>query len=297
MPGEAPVELRDMKLGFIGWGAMAQAVSLGILRQGLTVPDRVMATDIEPQILEAARREGLQISTSNEELVKWADIIVVAVKPQVVEPVVRDIARHWKEGKVLVSICAGVTIATYLQGLGAGAKVVRVMPNTPCLVGEAATAYAGSSFCKENDLELVHGMFEAVGGATHRVPEYLLNAVTGLSGSGPAYVYMLIQAMSDAGVHGGLPRKVATSLAAQTVLGAARMVTETGQHPALLKEAVTSPAGTTIAGVRTLERHGFNSAIIEAVEAARARSEALSAEPDFLFEPKPRSSVSSTSDI
>merc|ERR1719473_575113 len=129
-------------------------------------------------------------------------------------------------------------------------------------------------------------MFAAVGQATHHVPEYLLNAVTGLSGSGPAYVYMLIQALSDAGVHGGLPRNVSLSLATQMVIGAAKMVQETGQHPAVLKESVTSPAGTTIAGVRVLERMGFNGSVIEAVESARLRSEELSQTPDFLFKKK-----------
>eukprot|EP00929_Paragymnodinium_shiwhaense_P108792 TRINITY_DN7512_c0_g1_i2.p1 TRINITY_DN7512_c0_g1~~TRINITY_DN7512_c0_g1_i2.p1 ORF type:complete len:361 (+),score=75.77 TRINITY_DN7512_c0_g1_i2:93-1175(+) len=285
---QAPPSLRDMRIGFIGWGAMAQAVSLGIVRQELTAADNVMAVDLEPAILEAAQREGLRTAKTAREVVQWADIVVVAVKPQVVDAKFFDgIAPDWNHDKqVLVSICAGITCDTYLQGLGERAKVVRVMPNTPCLVGEAATAYAGSSLCSESDLDLVHGMFAAVGGATHRVPEYLLNAVTGLSGSGPAYVYMLVQALSDAGVHGGLPRKVATSLAAQTVLGAAKMVQESGEHPAVLKEAVTSPAGTTIAGVRTLEKHGFNSSVIEAVEAARARSEELSKKDDFLFERK-----------
>lgn len=280
---EVPPTLRDLRIGFIGWGAMAQAVSLGIVRQELTDRSQVMAADLVPEILEAAAREGLQTTASNRELVEWADIVVMAVKPQVVDPVIAQIAAFWQPQKLLVSICAGVTISSYLRGLGADAKVVRVMPNTPCLIAQAATAYAGSEWCAEWELDLVHGIFAAVGQATHRVPEYLLNTVTGLSGSGPAYVYMLVQALSDAGVHGGLPRAVAQSLAAQTVVGAARMVQETGQHPAVLKEAVTSPAGTTIAGVRTLERLGFNSAIFEAVEAARVRSEELSRTPDFLL--------------
>jgi len=266
-------------VGFIGWGAMAQAVSLGLVRQGLSRPEMVMATDVVPEVLEAARQEGLQTTTSNRDLVEWADIVVVAVKPQVVDPVVMDIAAVWKQETLLVSICAGVTIDSYRAHLGENSKVVRVMPNTPCLIGKAATAYDGSKACEEWELELIHGMFAAVGKATHHVPEYLLNTVTGLSGSGPAFVYMMIQALSDAGVHGGLPRAVALSLAAQTVAGAAQMVQESGMHPSVLKEAVTSPAGTTIAGVRALEKAGFNSAIIEAVEAARHRSEELSRKP------------------
>lgn len=284
-----PPGLKDLKMGFVGWGAMAQAMSLGVLRKGLTSSKQMMVIDLEPKIMEEAEKEGLQTAHEIKGLVEWADIVVVAVKPQVIENVMPVVAPHWSQEKLLVSICAGVTIDTYLRGLpkyAEDAKVVRVMPNTSLLVGESATAFAGSDSCAEWELDLVHGMFGAIGGATHRVPEYLLNAVTGLSGSGPAYVYMLIQALSDAGVHGGLPRAVALSLATQTVIGAAKMVQETGQHPAVLKEAVTSPAGTTIAGVRVLERMGFNGAVIEAVEGARLRSEELSKTPDFLYQEK-----------
>merc|ERR1719270_2154373 len=245
-----------------------------------------MATDIVPTTREAAKKEGLQVADSNRALVEWADIVVMAVKPQVVDPVVKDIATIWKNKQVLVSICAGVTIGSYANILGSDAKIVRVMPNSPSLIGAAATAYDGSKACEKWELDLIHGMFAAVGKATHHVPEYLLNTVTGISGSGPAYVYMMIQALSDAGVHGGLPRAVALSLATQTVIGAAQMVQESGMHPAVLKEAVTSPAGTTIAAVRVLEQKGFNSALIEAVEAARQRSEELSRTPDFLHDKK-----------
>lgn len=271
----SPKELMELKLGFIGWGAMAQAVSLGILRKDLTNPENIMVTDVVPAMMEAAKREGLRTAKTVREIIEWADVVVVAVKPQGVGAVLNDVAPLWTSKKILVSICAGVTIETYLKRLGETAKVVRVMPNTPCLVGEAATAYAGSRSCIEWELDLVNGMFGAVGVA-HRVPENLLDTVTGLSGSGPAYIYMLIQAMSDAGVQGGLPRAVALSLATQTVLGAAKMVDETGQHPAVLKEAVTSPAGTTIAGVAVLEKLGFSGIVIQAVEAARKRSEELS---------------------
>lgn len=271
----SPKELMELKLGFIGWGAMAQAVSLGILRKDLTNPENIMVTDVVPAMMEAAKREGLRTAKTVREIIEWADVVVVAVKPQGVGAVLNDVAPLWTSKKILVSICAGITIETYLKRLGETAKVVRVMPNTPCLVGEAATAYAGSRSCIEWELDLVSGMFGAVGVA-HRVPENLLDTVTGLSGSGPAYIYMLIQAMSDAGVQGGLPRAVALSLATQTVLGAAKMVDETGQHPAVLKEAVTSPAGTTIAGVAVLEKLGFSGIVIQAVEAARKRSEELS---------------------
>lgn len=275
VPLTGPQELKDLKLGFIGWGAMAQAVSLGILRKDLTNPENVMAIDVVPEMMQAAVREGLHTADSVRQLIEWADVVVVAVKPQGVGAVLNDVAPLWTSKKILVSICAGVTIETYLKRLGETAKVVRVMPNTPCLVGEAATAYAGSRSCLEWELDLVNGMFGAVGVA-HRVPENLLDTVTGLSGSGPAYIYMLIQALSDAGVQGGLPRAVALSLATQTVLGASKMVQETGHHPAVLKEAVTSPAGTTIAGVSVLEKLGFSGTVMQAVEAARRRSQELS---------------------
>jgi len=280
-----PKQLSELNVGFVGWGAMAQAVSLGMLRSGLTDPSRMAAFDVVPEIIEAAQSEGLAIKSSNQELVKWSDVVVVAVKPQVIGKVLRDMSDVWADNKLLVSICAGVTTDTYVRGLERSVtpKVVRVMPNTPCLVAEAASAYAGNKACQEWELDLVHDIFDAVGNATHRVPEYLLNTVTAVSGSGPAYVYMLINALSDAGVHGGLPRSVALSLATQTVLGSAKMVQQSGQHPMVLKEAVTSPAGTTIAAVRALENRGFNGAIIEAVETARVRAEELSEEPDFLF--------------
>lgn len=280
-----PPKLADLRLGFVGWGAMAQAVSLGVIRQGLTDAAQVQVFDVVPEMLARARSEGFGIADSNADLVRWADIVIVATKPQVADAVVQEIAPAWAADKLLVSICAGVTLQTFERQLDSPqAKVIRVMPNTPCLVGQAATAYAGNAHCAPWELDIVHGIFAAVGRATHRVPEYLLNTVTGVSGSGPAYVYMLIQALSDAGVHGGLPRTTALSLAAQTVIGAAQMVQQSGEHPMVLKEAVTSPAGTTIAGVRVLEKMNFNSAVIEAVEAARVRSEELAREPDFLFQ-------------
>jgi pyrroline-5-carboxylate reductase len=175
---------------------------------------------------------------------------------------------------VVISIAAGVTIREISTGLGSSVRLIRVMPNTPCLVGASATGYSPGSTATAEDVELVGRLFGAVGKA-FRVSEPLLDAVTGLSGSGPAYVYTLIEALSDGGVRCGLPRDVALALAAQTVLGAAKMILETGQHPAVLKDAVTSPGGTTIAGLQVLERAGFRSAAIDAVEAATRRAQEL----------------------
>jgi len=178
------------------------------------------------------------------------------------------------ERHLVISIAAGVTIQTLADELGSAVRLVRVMPNTPCLVGASATGYSPGLTATQADVELVGKLFSAVGKA-YRVSEPLLDAVTGLSGSGPAYVYLMIEAMADGGVRCGLPRDVAQSLAAQTVLGAAKMVLETGQHPAALKDAVASPGGTTIAGLQVLERAAFRAAAIDAVEAATRRAQEL----------------------
>jgi len=275
-PSNGEKTLADVKLGFIGWGSMAQAVSLGIAEKDLIPRDQVM-TSAGRGVVKEAQEEGFQSVASNLDVMEFSDIVVIAVKPQVVDKVLKQLAPAWKNEKVLVSLCAGVTIDTFKQSLGEDAKVVRVMTNTPCLVGEGATAYSGCPNCEEWELDLVEGMLGAVGNSIHRLDEKLLNAVTGVSGSGPAYIYMLIGALTDAGIHGGLSAKVAQDLATQTVIGAAKMVQETGEHPSVLKSRVMSPAGTTIAGVRALEKHGFNAAVMDAVDAARERAEELSA--------------------
>eukprot|EP00931_Biecheleriopsis_adriatica_P074855 TRINITY_DN48838_c0_g1_i1.p1 TRINITY_DN48838_c0_g1~~TRINITY_DN48838_c0_g1_i1.p1 ORF type:complete len:390 (+),score=62.83 TRINITY_DN48838_c0_g1_i1:79-1170(+) len=274
--GKTQRKLEHVKIGFIGWGSMAQAISTGLLSEAATVPEQIMVSGRREEVLAKAEKEGIASSLCNKSVAGWADIVVVAVKPQMLDNVMPELAAVWHKDKLLVSVCAGVSIDTFLQMLGSDAKVVRTMPNTPCMIGEAATAYAGSDRCHSQDLELVEKMFDAVGKATHKVPEHLMDAVTGVSGSGPAYVYMMIQAMSDAGVHSGLPRDVSLSLATQTVIGAAKMVQSSGKHPMVLKEAVTSPAGTTIAGVKALEEAGLTAAVMQAVHAAKSRAEDLS---------------------
>jgi pyrroline-5-carboxylate reductase len=175
---------------------------------------------------------------------------------------------------LVVSIAAGVSLARLAEGLAPGTRLVRVMPNTPCLVGASASAFSPGEHATEEDVSLVQGLLDTVGKA-FRLPEHLLDAVTGLSASGPAFVYLVIEALSDGGVRAGLPRDVSTALAAQTVLGAARMVLETGQHPGALKDAVASPGGTTIAGLHELERAGVRGALMSAVEAASRRAAEL----------------------
>ena len=199
---------------------------------------------------------------------------MLAVKPQVLPDVIAGIADKVTADHLIVSIAAGVKIDAIAKLLPAGTRVVRVMPNTPCLVGAGAAGVSGGPHATHEDVERVRSMFEAVGVA-FSVPERLLDAVTGVSGSGPAFAYQVIEAMSDGGVLAGLPRDVATKLAAQTLLGAAKMVLETGRHPAELKDMVTSPAGTTIAGLHEMERNGVRAALIDAVQAAWLRAEEL----------------------
>jgi pyrroline-5-carboxylate reductase len=228
--------------------------------------------------VERARREfgqavgGAACCRSNQEVAEEADVIFLAVKPQNMAAVYADVG-GWVQKKLIVSIAAGIPLARLTEGLKTE-RVVRVMPNTPALVGQGAAGYALAKGATESDGELVKQLLSAVGRA-YRVDEKLLDAVTGLSGSGPAFVYVVIEALSDAGVKMGLPRDVAAALAAQTVRGSAEMVLATGEHPAVLKDKVASPGGTTIAGLAALESHGLRAALIAAVEAATKRSQEL----------------------
>jgi pyrroline-5-carboxylate reductase len=203
-----------------------------------------------------------------------AEIVFIAVKPGIVPVVLREVSGAITPQHLVISIAAGVPIASMESLLPAGARVVRVMPNTPCLVGASATAFALGKNATAQDAACVKTIFDAVG-KTFLVEEKLLDAVTGLSGSGPAYVYLVIEALADGGVHMGLPREIATALAAQTVMGAARMVLETRHHPAQLRDMVTSPGGTTMAGLHALECGNLRAAIMNAVEAATERSKEL----------------------
>ena len=264
-----------LAIGFLGAGQMATALAKGWLAAGLIDTDRSRAADPI-----AAARESFTATTklktvsTNAEVVPLVDVIILAVKPQMMASVLAEIAPHLKPRHLVVSIAAGVTLAQLATGLGAATPLIRVMPNTPCLVGACAAGIAAGLSAKEEDSALVKSLFTAVGIA-HVVPEYQLDAVTGLSGSGPAYVYVMIEALADGGVRAGLPRDVALALAAQTVLGSAKMVLETKQHPAALKDAVASPGGTTIAGLHALEQAGFRGAVMDAVLAATLRAKEL----------------------
>ena len=207
-------------------------------------------------------------------MVLSSQAIVLAVKPQSMPQVLAELRPLVGPDHLIISIAAGVTLSAMTDGLGSNRRLVRVMPNTPALLGEGASGYCMGSATKPEDEATVRLCLDAVG-RSYRVPEHLLDAVTGLSGSGPAFVYLMIEALSDGGVRVGLPRDIATALAAQTVLGAAKMVLETGLHPGVLKDQVTSPGGTTIAGLHALERGGLRAALMNAVEAATSRSQEL----------------------
>ncbi|MGC8643124.1 MAG: pyrroline-5-carboxylate reductase [Isosphaeraceae bacterium] len=265
--------------GFIGAGKMATALIRGILRTGVAEPPHLAASDPLASARSAlAADTGIEVFESNAPVVERSDVLVLAVKPQVMHEVLVQLRPLVGPGHLVISVAAGVSIATLLDGLGGDRRIIRVMPNTPALLGEGASAYALGPGTRRDDESITQEFLAAVGRAV-RVPESLLDAVTGLSGSGPAFVYLMIEALSDGGVRMGLPRDIATMLAAQTVQGAARMVLETGLHPGLLKDQVASPGGTTIAGLHALERGGVRGALIDAVEAATRRSAELAAIP------------------
>lgn len=267
----------ELRIGFLGAGKMATALAAGWLRAGLIRPENLCAADPAEEACAAfSRATGGRFLASNLDVALACDVAILAVKPQQMADVLGELTEHdWGTRPTLfVSIAAGVTLRQLAGALGDRARIVRVMPNTPCLVGASASAYSANEAASPADLELVGRLMNAVGRA-FAVPEKLLDAVTGLSGSGPAFIFVLIEALSDGGVRVGLPRELATQLAAQTVYGSAKLLLETGQHPAALKDMVTSPGGTTIAGLHALERGGLRSALIDAVEAATRRSAEL----------------------
>ncbi len=270
-------DLTSLRWGFIGSGKMATALIRGMIRAGTTRAESVIASDpSEAARRTLARETGVGVTESNAEVARHGDVLVLAVKPQSMAEALGTLRPEIGANHLVISIAAGIPLRTLAAGLGDGEdrRLVRVMPNTPALVGQGAAGYCLGPHVRTEDEAIVRACLESVGRA-YRVPEHLLDAVTGLSGSGPAFVYTIIEALSDGGVRVGLPRDVATALAAQTVLGAAAMVLETGLHTGTLKDHVTSPGGTTIAGLHALERGGVRAALIDAVEAATKRSAEL----------------------
>lgn len=264
-----------LTIGFLGAGRMASALAKGFIRANVVPADHIMASDVMMRARNTFTREtGARTTGRNSEVVAFGRVLVLAVKPDQTEAVLADICQDFTPKHLLVSIAAGVPLAKLQARLGEGARVIRVMPNTPALVGASASAFSLGKHSRPEDAKLVKKLFTAVGVA-FQVKEPLLDAVTGLSGSGPAYVYQFIEALSDGGLAMGLARDVSTQLAAQAVLGAAKMVLETGHHPGALKDQVTSPGGTAIEGVHELEKGALRGTVINAVRAATEKSKKL----------------------
>ena len=264
-----------MKLGFIGCGNMAKAMISGILKGKVLAAQDVAAFDVYKSAAEAAQKElGIKALASADEIVAFADTVVLAVKPQFYADVIKGIKDKVTQNHLIVTIAPGQTLAKLESLFGKAVKIVRTMPNTPALVGEGMTALCRSEAVSEDELKSVRTLFDSFG-KTETVAEYMMDAVVAVAGSSPAYVFMLIEAMADAAVMGGIPRSSAYTFAAQAVLGSAKMVLETGKHPGDLKDMVCSPAGTTIEAVRVLERDGFRSSVIEAMDACIKKSKSL----------------------
>ena len=266
--------LKNKKIGFIGAGMMAEATIRGLLKAGMDA-SKISASDPSEARRDLFRKElGVAATTDNRTVAQSADIIVIATKPFVVADALASIADVLQPKQLVVSIAAGVTIDSIQSKLPSGTPVVRVMPNTPALIGEGAAGIAPGKHATQAHLDLASEIFSASGKVV-QLTEDKLDAVTGLSGSGPAFVYTFIEALADGGVRMGIPKATALLLAAQTVLGAAKMVLDAGEHPAVLRDKVMTPGGTTIAGMASLERDKFRSACIEAVTAATNRSTEL----------------------
>jgi pyrroline-5-carboxylate reductase len=274
------LELDARKVGFIGGGMMAEAILGGLLKAGKLQPEDALVSAPRAERRQVlAESFKVAVTESNAEVCRASDVVVLAVKPEVLEDVLGELQREArKDPKVadclIISIVAGMTLATFEKYLP-GTHAARVVSNTPAQVGCGASAYVLNSLCTSEDAKVVEAIMGACGSIERLEDEKQLNAVTGLSGSGPAYVYLMIEALADGGVRSGLPRATALRLAAQTVMGSGRMALETGKHPGELKDAVTSPGGTTIAGVLSLETGAFRGTVMKAVEAASKRSEEL----------------------
>lgn len=276
---EVTSTLAGRRLAVLGAGKMGQTLIRGLLDSGAVAAGDVVATTGHAASL-AALDEALPVTPAigNREAVRGADVVLLCVKPQLAGKVLDEIGEELGPDQLLVSILAGVTVAAIEEHLGAEVPVVRAMPNTPALVGAGMTALTAGSRAGDEHLALAEGLFRPVG-RTVTLDESYFDAVTGLSASGPAFLYIVIEALAEGGVKVGLPRQVAIELAAQTCLGAGRMVLETGQHPALLKDAVTTPAGCTVDGILRLEEGGLRVTLIKAVVEAARRAGGLGAKP------------------
>lgn len=263
-------------IGFIGCGNMGKAMIGGIIKANIVSPENIMVADLNEKSLKAAADEyGVKITTDNNDVAKAADILILSIKPNLYSVVIEEIRNHVKENVVIVTIAAGKSIESTEKSFGRKIKVVRVMPNTPALVGEGMAALCPNDKITSEEREEIVNIFESFGKA-EVVSEKLMDVVTSVSGSSPAYVYMFIEAMADAAVLDGMPRNQAYKFAAQAVLGSAKMVLDTGKHPGELKDMVCSPGGTTIEAVATLEEKGLRNAVISAVRKCTEKSKEMS---------------------
>ena len=259
-------------IGIIGCGNMGRGILEGILKNGLMEAGKVFIYDKDSsKTAEMKERLGVNVSEDSTGLMKDADVVVLAVKPNIYKPVLEQIKGSVREDQIIVTIAAGINLAFVEEILGQDKRIVRTMPNTPALVGEGMTAVVPGKGSGEDDLQTVVEIFKGIG-KVEVVPEYLIDAVIGISGSAPAYVYMFIEAMADGAVLGGMPRDKAYRFASQAVLGSAKMVLESGMHPGELKDMVCSPGGTTIEAVKSLEKNGFRGVVMDAVEACMEKS-------------------------
>ena len=267
--------LKDKQVGFVGAGNMGEALIKGLLKGRLCRADQIICSDIRPERQKAMRETyGVKTTSNNSDVVKRSDIIVLAVKPQILKQVVGEIAKYFEPSKLVISIAAGVAMEAIESCAKQELKLIRVMPNICVSVGEGISAIASGKHATKEDRMVAKAIFDSAGRSIF-VEEDLLDAVTGLSGSGPAYIFLIIDALADAGVKVGLSRSDALLLASQTVLGSAKLLIETGEHPGRLKDMVTSPGGTAIAGLHTLEEGGLRTTLINAVEVATQRSKVL----------------------
>lgn len=264
-----------MKLGFIGTGNMASAIMGGVINNNIFKPEEIIGADLFAPGRERVKEQfGINVTASNKDVVENSEVMILSVKPQFYGDVISEIKDLVKDDQIIITIAPGKTLAWLEEQFGKAVKIVRTMPNTPAMVGEGMTAACSNAQITEEDLARVKTILESFS-KVEVVPERLMDTVTAVSGSSPAYVYMFIEAMADAAVLGGMPRPQAYKFAAQAVLGSAKMVLDTGKHPGELKDMVCSPAGTTIEAVRVLEEKGFRSSVIEAVKACEAVSRSL----------------------
>lgn len=264
-----------MKLGFIGTGNMASAIMGGIIKNQLISADEIIGADVYASSREKAKEQfGIHVTADNHEVVENADVIVLSVKPQFYEEVICEIRDFVRADQIVITIAPGKTLAWLAEKFDKGVKLVRTMPNTPALVGAGMTAMCPNEHMTEEEINYVRMLLGSFG-RVEIVTERLMDTVVSVSGSSPAYVFMMIEAMADAAVSGGMPRTQAYQFAAQAVMGSAKMVLETGKHPGELKDMVCSPGGTTIEAVRTLEECGFRSAVIEAMKVCEEKSKSM----------------------